>query len=241
MRQSLLRLAFSKSPNGYPPVPSEFTPADLRELLSVADTPPENIQPGQHWVSICKSHDIYFADRMKLMKGFRHSQPPYKLFITISQQHCMQRRSMRYFDKFEHPFAKSMLKYYIDKKEEPLWMYCSALGGTAYPNKKASKKMAHALRDALAEAGYDRVGRPVLVEGQRSSKDELYGSLSVTSSDPVAVCNAAFTDLMKQAKIIVSSAQHILQRDKYGRQTGNFAPYGGQPAQQRGNNYNKWR
>ncbi|TGJ88438.1 hypothetical protein E0Z10_g382 [Xylaria hypoxylon] len=88
---------------------------------------------------------------------------------------------MRYFDKVEHPFTRALLDIYIEKKKEPLWWSGFAYGASPFPNKTASRRIAHALRDALAAAGYDRFGRRVLVDGESSAIADLYGTLRVSA------------------------------------------------------------
>ncbi|KAI1824350.1 hypothetical protein F4861DRAFT_267158 [Xylaria intraflava] len=240
MKRFTSRLAPLASSSAHKSVPSQIVPADLQRLLaSLSDAPPENIQPGEHVISVCKKHNIFFSQHLKPLRGLKQKQPPFDVLVNVSQNHCVQRRSMRYFDKLEHPFATSLLDVYIEKKKEPLWMYCSATGESAYPNKIASKKIAHAMRDALADAGYDRFGRRVLVGGETSAVAELYGSIDLMSLNPLAVCNAPFTDVLRFAKKILSSIQPTLQRDRHGRPLGQGTIPGAQQAQR--HEHSSWR
>jgi hypothetical protein len=151
------------------------------------------------------------------MKGFRLAKNRYKLSVSVSQRHCFEQKSMKYFDTLEHPFAKSLLDIYVEKTKEPLWISCYAYGASPFPNKKASKRVAHALRDALAAAGYDRCGRRVLVNGESSVIADLYGTLRVIVSDPQAACNAKFVDVLENARSIISSVEKRLRRDNNGQ------------------------
>jgi hypothetical protein len=151
------------------------------------------------------------------MKHVLKGNNPFKLAISLSQSHCFDMKSMRYFDKVEHPFAKSLLDIYIEQTKEPLWLQCAAYGASPVPVKTATRRMRHAMRDALAVAGYDRFGRRVPVDGESSVVADLYGTLRVISSDPLAICNNKFADLLKSAKQIVSFAEVQIRRNKNGR------------------------
>lgn len=124
---------------------------------------------------------------------------------------------MRYFDKIEHPFARSLLDTYIEKNKEPLWIFSVTHGAGPFPTKKAAKRISHALRDALGAAGYDRFGRRVLADGNPRAMADLYGTIRITAAEPQAICNGQFADLVEQAKRIVSHAEMSLGRDKDGR------------------------
>ncbi|KAI3320799.1 hypothetical protein HD806DRAFT_505022 [Xylariaceae sp. AK1471] len=222
MRRTISRLASLGSPNAY--VQSRLPPISVSKLINPASEylhdPVTEIEPGQHVISICKRHNIGFPNQLWALKGIKLEKNPYKLNVSISQRHCFEQKSMRYFDTFEHPFAKSMLDIYIEKTKEPLWISCHAYGASPFPNKKASKKVSHALRDALAAAGYDRLGQRVLVDGESSAIADLYGTLRVIVGDPQAVCNAKFVDLLKNAKSIISGAEIQLRRDNNGQHLG---------------------
>ncbi|KAI1126168.1 hypothetical protein F5Y10DRAFT_217019 [Nemania abortiva] len=174
------------------------------------------VEPGKHVISTCREHDISFPQQARSVKVGLGANP-YRLSVAISQKHCVSVHSMQYFDKFEHPLTKTILDHYIEKKKEPLWVSCFAYGASPFPCRKAAKKVAHALRDALAAAGYDRFGRRMLVGHGPSTVLDLYGTLRVISHDPCAVCNAKFIDLLEHAKKIISCVEITLRRGKNGR------------------------
>ncbi|KAI2639343.1 hypothetical protein GGS21DRAFT_507167 [Xylaria nigripes] len=207
MKRSILRLAQLKPQNVFPAEPGQIHHADLDKVISMSSVAPQNIVPGQHITSICQKYDIHFTDSLHGMKGFRQKQPPYLITLQSSPHHCLPWKAMRYFDKFEHPFAKTMLSFYIKRKNEPLWVHCNALGGSTFPNKTATRRLAHAIRDALMAAGYDRFGQRVLVEGESTVKPGLRGSLNIICGNSQAVCSAKFSDLLVEAKRIIDSAQ----------------------------------
>ncbi|KAI8632951.1 hypothetical protein F5Y19DRAFT_334726 [Xylariaceae sp. FL1651] len=217
MKRTIFRVASQISPKTH--VHNRFPTASVRGFVSRTeeDHTPE-VEPGQHVVAACKQHGIFFPSENKFVKGLKLGGNPFKLSVRASQRHCLEVKSMKYFDKVEHPFTKSLLDIYIEKTNQPLWLSCFAYGASPFPNKTASRKLRHALRDALAAAGYDRFGRKVLTDGESSAIADLYGTLSVVSSDSKAVCNAKFVDLLEAAKSILSSAEIQLRRDKNGRQ-----------------------
>ncbi|KAJ8126110.1 hypothetical protein O1611_g7529 [Lasiodiplodia mahajangana] len=212
MRRTISRLAHLSPRNAH--VKPRPAPVNVSNSDSW-DNPTGEVQLGQHVISVCKQYDISLPQHVRRVSvGLRPN--PYQLNVAISPKHSFSVPSMQYFDKFEHPFAKTMLAHYIEKKKEPLWISCFAYGASPFPSRKASKKVAHALRDALAAAGYDRFGRRVPVDGKPNAVLDLYGTLRVTSNDPCAVCNAKFVDLLVHAKQIISYAEISLRRGKNG-------------------------
>lgn len=185
--------------------------------LTAWNDPNAVVEPAPNVIGVCKTYDIGLPQHLRSLNNPQLKGNPFRLGVTASQKHCFAQQSMRYFDTIDHPFATSLLDIYIEKKKEPLWLYCVAHGGSAFPLKKAGKKLAHAMRDALTEAGYDRYGRRVPVEGQSSVIADLYGTLRVVSTDPLAVCNAKFADILVWARRIVFCAELSLRRDKNGR------------------------
>ncbi|KAI1277266.1 hypothetical protein F5Y07DRAFT_363515 [Xylaria sp. FL0933] len=213
MRRTIFRLA----PAGHlhTKVQPQFSPVDYSKLVAW-DDPKAEVEPGQHVIAVCKQYKISFPNQLRHLKESPR-KTNYHLSVTASQQHCFAQQSMKYFDRFEHPFAKSLLDIYIEKKKEPLWLFTSAYGASAFPNKTASRRLTHALRDALKAAGYDRFGRRVLVDGESSVIADLHGTLRVLSTAPLAICNAKFADLLECAKHIIHGAEIYLRRDKNGR------------------------
>ncbi|KAI1362487.1 hypothetical protein F5Y08DRAFT_311978 [Xylaria arbuscula] len=213
MRTTLSRLAvIGRSSAG---AQAQFSPVDVKTLGALND-PQAAVRPGQHVLSVCRQYDISFPDELRFVKRLKLPPNPYKISVTISQNHCFLHQSMKYFDRFEHPFAKSLLDIYIEKKKEPLWFSALAYGGSPFASRTAARKINHALRDALAAAGYDRFGRRALVDGETSAIADLHGSLRVVSAEPVEVCKAKFADLLQCAKKILFAAELNLRRDKNG-------------------------
>ncbi|KAI0195807.1 hypothetical protein EV127DRAFT_419775 [Xylaria flabelliformis] len=216
MRRNLLRLAPSSTPNTY--VQTRFSSHAVKKQVAWNNNPAD-IQPGQHVISVCNEHNIDFPQKLRSLRVFRQKENPFKLAVFVCQRHCFAQNSMRYFDKLEHPFAKSLLDVYIEKKKEPLWITSYAHGAGVFPNKTAQRKIAHALRDALTAAGYDRFGRRVLADGEFSAIVDLYGSLRVISAHPTALCNAKFVDILECAKKIIASVEIELRRGANIRHT----------------------
>ncbi|KAI0968769.1 hypothetical protein F4678DRAFT_441357 [Xylaria arbuscula] len=216
MKRTIFRLARPGRANAG--VQTQFLSAGSKKPSSWSD-PIAEIEPGQHIIAACREHNFAFPNQLSYWKGL-FKPNPYHLSVNASRQHCFLHQSMKYFDKVEHPFAKSMLDIYIEKKREPLWLSGFSYGAAAFPNRVASRKITHALRDALMAAGYDRFGRRVPIDGESSAIVDLYGTLRVTSADPQGVCNAKFKDLLECAKKIISFAETKLGRDRGGRHIG---------------------
>ncbi|XXH05886.1 hypothetical protein Hte_012327 [Hypoxylon texense] len=178
----------------------------------------QGVQPGEHVRSVCREHDLSFPNVLRRLQGFKLKENPYKLVVVVSEKHCIQRNSMKYLDKFEHPFAKSILNMYVSQKRKPLWVAVSCL-----PEAKpvvcttARRKFRHAFHDALAAHGYDREGRRIATEGGSSSViADLCGTVQLTCGDPKVTCQAKFADLLESTMVIVSSLELALGRDKNG-------------------------
>ncbi|KAI0444528.1 hypothetical protein F4803DRAFT_251724 [Xylaria telfairii] len=221
MRRTLLRLASFGPPNTH--VQTRFSPQAVNKPAPWND-PTAVIKPGQLVISACRQHDIAFPWELQPLRPFRSHQNTYKLALAVCQRHCFEQQSMRYFDRLEHPFTKSLLDIYIEKKEKPLWISCHAHGSAAFVSRKARKKILHAVRDALVAAGYDRFGRRVIADGESSAILDLYGTLRVIANDAVVVCEAKFADLLKDAKKIVASAEIVLRRNQDGHHVERLQP-----------------
>ncbi|KAI0535982.1 hypothetical protein GGR58DRAFT_416842 [Xylaria digitata] len=212
MKRTIPRLAFSTLSK--PRVQTQSSPIHVTK--PGWSDPTAEIEPGKHVISICKQHGIFFPQQLRPLRGVFSRKNPYNIGVSHSQRHCVLHQSMKYFDKVTHPFATSLLDIYIEKKKEPLWLSGFAHGAAPFPNRTASRRIAHALRDALAAAGYDRFGRRVPVDGEPSVIADLYGTLRVISNNPLAVCNAPFADLVECAKQIIHHAEIRLRRDQNG-------------------------
>ncbi|OTA56901.1 hypothetical protein K449DRAFT_156651 [Hypoxylon sp. EC38] len=185
---------------------------EYNEHVSVGE-----IQPGQHVHSVCREHYIFFPNSLRPLKEVKLKVNPCSLTIVASQRHCIDMNSMKYLDKFEHPFAKSVLKMYVEKKKEPLWYTVSShTVALPFPCKEGARRVRHAFRDALAAYGYDREGRRVATDNSSTIAD-LYGTVRISTANPKAACNIKFADLLSQAKQIVSGVELALARDKNGR------------------------
>ncbi|KAI1097227.1 hypothetical protein F4804DRAFT_328205 [Jackrogersella minutella] len=188
----------------------------------------EEIEPGQHVIKICKEHRIWLPGYGVLkplrMKDLRLSDNMCRLGILISERHCIDPTSMKYLDRFEHPFAKSILDRYIAKNHEPLWYKVLSFPVAApFPCRIADRRIRHAFRDALAAYGYDREGRKIKTDDDdHSIIADMFGTIKISCKDPKAACNAKFPDLLAQAKKIVAGIERMLARDKRGRHIGNF-------------------
>ncbi|RWA06451.1 hypothetical protein EKO27_g8663 [Xylaria grammica] len=213
MRRTIQRLARPSPP--YPRVQPRSPPVHVNK--PAWEDPTVDVEPSQNVTSMYRQHGIIFPYQLRPLKGIFSGNNPYHLGVSYSQEHCVLHQSMKFFDRIEHPFMRPLLDIYVEKNKEPLWFSGFAHGEGAFPNKTASKKITHALREALAEAGYDRFGRKVLVDGESSAVADLYGTLRVTTNKPLVVCNANFTELLECAKAIVARAEKELQRDKNGR------------------------
>lgn len=177
----------------------------------------QDIKPGEHVRSVCRKHDISFPNDARKLKGFKLKRNPCKWSVAVSEKHCIQRNSMKYLDKYEHPFAKSVLNMYVSRKQEPLWLSVSSLPvASPFPCSTARKKLKHAFYDALAAHGYDREGRRIATEGNSSIIADLCGTVQLTCGDPKVACRMKFADLLESAMAIVSAVELALGRDKDG-------------------------
>ncbi|KAI1212705.1 uncharacterized protein F4807DRAFT_346594 [Annulohypoxylon truncatum] len=142
---------------------------------------------------------------------------PCKLSIQYAQCHVFDEASTKYLDKYEHPFAKSVLNMYIKKKETPLWHKVFARPeAKPFPCRVATKRIRHAFLDALAYHGYDRDGRKITKDNS-SVIAALHGTVKLVCGDPKAACNIKFADLLEQAKLVVAGIEPMLARDKNGQ------------------------
>ncbi|KAL7621307.1 hypothetical protein AAE478_008627 [Parahypoxylon ruwenzoriense] len=175
----------------------------------------EDIQPGEHVYSVCRKHNIAFPTNLRGTKGWKLGTNPCKLNILVSERHCFSATSMKYLDKFIHPFASSILHMYIAKTSQPLWYSTySQPVALPFPCRRAARKVKHAFRDALAAHGYDREGRKLASDEGRIR--ELYGTVRIACGDPKATCNIKFAELLEQMNSIVDVIERVLGRDKFG-------------------------
>ncbi|KAI0379129.1 hypothetical protein F5Y04DRAFT_260506 [Hypomontagnella monticulosa] len=165
--------------------------------------------------SICREHQIFMSNGLHTLKGVKIRPNPCSLAFLVSERHCVSKPYMKYFDGVEHPFAKSMVNIYIAQKKQPLWLTTYSAGAAAFPCRVATRRIRHALRDALAAHGYDRYGTRITADSSSVIAD-LYGSVSVYCRNPEAACNIKFADLLEQVKQIVSAIEPLLGRDEKG-------------------------
>ncbi|KAI1339307.1 hypothetical protein F5Y15DRAFT_383918 [Xylariaceae sp. FL0016] len=209
-----------------------------------------DFEPGQHIVSFCRTHEVYFPgqyshgtpkfhgsdgmDKHKHggLKSIRVFTGPgrsnkFKLQVAYSKVHCFSQKSFKYLDRHEHPFTKTLLDIYEERTKKPLWYSCSTgpvvmSGACHYVTSRADKRIEHALRDALLEAGYDRDGRAVAKDEKDSGLNtDLYGTLTVSTREAKAVCKAKFVDLLEVARwIILETQTEQMQRAKGDKRGG---------------------
>ncbi|KAI1407767.1 hypothetical protein F5Y13DRAFT_122309 [Hypoxylon sp. FL1857] len=176
-----------------------------------------NIQPGEHVHSVCRKHDISFPTVLRALKGVKLKSNPCKLAVVVSERHCFENSSMKYLDIHEHPFAKSVLKMYIERTKKPLWYsFRSFPVALPFPCKEAARRIRHAFCDALTAFGYDREGRRITTDPSSIIAD-LYGTVRISCADPKAACNIKFAELSEQIMRIMSGIELALARDKSGR------------------------
>lgn len=186
--------------------------------------PAADVQPGDYVRNWCREHEIAFPNHMKSLKT-KLPKNPFKLSVYCSRHHCIDIKSMRYFDKYEHPLARTIFDIYIAKKTTPLWYDAfGGVGARPFVVSTAEQKLKHALRDALASRGYDRDGRRMASAADDSVVADLYGTLKLTSADPKVVCNGKFADLVKDMEFIVGVAELELRRGRDGRHLSTPAP-----------------
>ncbi|KAI2637627.1 hypothetical protein GGS26DRAFT_418811 [Hypomontagnella submonticulosa] len=170
--------------------------------------------------SVSSEHKIFLPNLLRRLKGASPRPNPCSLAIELSDEHCFSKNALKYLDKFEHPFAKSIVNIHIAQKQRPLWFTAySPPVALPFPCRVANRRLRHAFRDALAARGYDRDGRRVAADDS-SVIAELYGSLRIICGNPKAVCNIKFADLVEQVKQMVSRIEPVLARDKEGRHIG---------------------
>ncbi|KAI1181295.1 hypothetical protein F4777DRAFT_11255 [Nemania sp. FL0916] len=218
MRRTLMRLAHKRPHDHSAKIGHMRTRLPLEDRSQVVswDDPLGKVEPGKHVISVSQKYEIFFSTELRTLKLDKRYGNPYRINVATSPKHCFQENSIRYLDKVEHPYAKTILDMYIAKKKEPLWLYCFTHGASPFPVKTANRKLAHAMRDALAAAGYDRFGRRVLADGETSAATDLHGTIRITGHDPLAVCNAKFVDLLDQAKRILADVEILHVRGEDG-------------------------
>ncbi|KAI1634488.1 hypothetical protein F4809DRAFT_618305 [Biscogniauxia mediterranea] len=190
---------------------------------------PEVAEPCTKVWEACKKYRIKMWSDLRGLKGVKLPGNICKLNVSTSRSHCFDIKSMKYLDKFEHPFTQSVLDLYIAQSGKPLWYNAwaasGASGASPFPCSKAAKRMTHALRDALAAYGYDRDGRRIVTGGTADGTSEgpgnvnikeLYGTLKVGCMDAKAVLRTKFVDLVEMAKVIIRCAENELGRDYKG-------------------------
>ncbi|KAI1091973.1 hypothetical protein F5B19DRAFT_456350 [Rostrohypoxylon terebratum] len=175
---------------------------------------------GHHVRSVSEQYQIALPTshvfRHLPLNQLRMGDNSCKLNIMYAQCHVFDDQSGKYLDKYEHPFAKSVLNMYIKKKEEPLWYRVfSHPVARAFPCRVAAKRVRHAFLDALAYHGYDRYGKKI-VEDDSSHIASLCGTVKLGCGDPKAACNIKFADLLEQFKLIVAGLETFLAKDKNG-------------------------
>ncbi|KAI2617093.1 hypothetical protein GGR54DRAFT_608148 [Hypoxylon sp. NC1633] len=179
--------------------------------------PGGDVHPGAHVLSACRKHDISLPTALRRLSEVKLKKNEAGLGVMISEHHCFDMNSMKYLDKYEHPFAKSILGIYIAQKGRPLWYNAqSKPAASPFPCRVAAKRVKHAFRDALAAYGYDLEGRRASVDSSSVIR-ELYGTVKIRVADPKKACNMEFADLFKLAKEIVLGLEMTLARDKDGR------------------------
>lgn len=186
--------------------------------------PTADVQPGDYIRNWCREHEIAFPNHMRSLKA-KLPKNPFQLSAFCSRHHCIDIKSMRYFDKYEHPFARTVFDIYVAKKKTPLWY--GVFGGTGarpFVVSTAEQKLKHALRDALASHGYDRDGRRMASVGDDSVIADLFGTLKLSTAEPKMVCNSKFADLVRDMEFVVGVAEVELRRGRDGRHLSDPAP-----------------
>ncbi|KAI1140734.1 hypothetical protein F5Y05DRAFT_374690 [Hypoxylon sp. FL0543] len=198
----------------------DFRPNHARNdgaVESIDHLPGSDIQPGEHIQKFCREHNILFPSALRVLKGTRLKKNPCQLSLTGSRRHCFDAKTLKYLDKHEHPFTKSILQMYINKKSQPLWYTFRSFDvASAFPCREAVRRLKHAFRDALADYGYDLEGRRIRTGGPSVTMD-LFGTVLITCADPKAVCNIKFADLLEQVKVLMGNVEQALARDKRGK------------------------
>ncbi|KAI1392293.1 uncharacterized protein F4822DRAFT_390411 [Hypoxylon trugodes] len=174
------------------------------------------IHPGPHIDAFCKKHNILLPFSTTPLKGWKQGENICKLRVHASEYHCMDGFSMKYLDKEEHPFTKSVLNMYLNKAKEPLWFKAVSFpNASPFPCRAAAMRIKHAFYDALADRGYDKQGRKIQSDDFNVIA-YLYGTVRITCADPKAACNIKFAELVEQVKPIVSTVVQGLGRDEKG-------------------------
>ncbi|KAI5867799.1 hypothetical protein GGS23DRAFT_196592 [Durotheca rogersii] len=175
----------------------------------------EDVQPGDHVLAVSRKYNIGFPTALHWIKDWKPKSNPCQLNVMISERHCFSVTSMRYLDKFEHPFAKSVLGFYIAKTDIPLWHNAySHPVAKACVCQVAARKIQRAFRDSLAAHGYDKDGRKTTTDD--AGVRQLYGTARISCGNPKAACNIQFADLLDQINPLVDALEVALGRDKYG-------------------------
>ena len=187
-------------------------------------------------------HGIALPPAQKV--GAKLGGNPFKMSASFSRQHCVDSTSMKYFDRYEHPFSRTILDIYVEKKRTaPFWYYVWGGAGLAgiksIVSSTAKARIRHAIRDALASRGYDRDGRRLPLTAPKPGEDataadaaiaavtpapqaDLVGTLKVQTVDPKKVCNAKYVDVLADVDKIVGLAEIQLRHGGGGGGGGDY-------------------
>ncbi|KAI1466600.1 uncharacterized protein F4812DRAFT_434834 [Daldinia caldariorum] len=172
------------------------------------------IQPGTHVLDFCRKYQISFPSVLRRASGVQLTPNPLGIGVMISEKHCFNKHSLKYLDKYEQPFTKTIFDIYIAQKKQPLWYSVFSVPVTTpLPCKEGARRLRHAFRDALAARGYDRDGRKMDTDGPIV---DMHGTVSLICGNPKAACNLKFPELVKHTNKIVAGIENMLARDKYG-------------------------
>ncbi|OTB11009.1 hypothetical protein K445DRAFT_322514 [Daldinia sp. EC12] len=195
---------------------------------AVESSTEEVIQPGAHVFEFCKKYQVSFPSVLRRAQGVQLTPNPLLIGIMVSERHCFTKNVMKYLDKYEQAFTKTIFDIYIAKKQKPLWYSVFSVPiTTPLPCREGARRLRHAFRDSLAARGYDRDGRKTTAD---DSIMDLHGTVHLVCGDPKVACNVKFAELVKHTDKIVAGIERILARGKDGRFINAAQKNKGQPA-----------
>jgi hypothetical protein len=155
------------------------------------------------------------------------------LRFKFAPRHIISWIHLRFLSRHLHPLTGYRLKRYQDKTQsDSLWsyFYASTAEAKVIVQRKAQRLLRVTLRQVLAEHGFDKRGKPFRAgaDGQSSQQSPglqpLYGTVSLTTTDPKKLCQVNKDLLLGVVRRFVS--EHVLNSSHHplGKRTESEAP-----------------
>lgn len=194
------------------------------------------------------------------LKRVRLSTPIRNFGINIGPRHCLRQMDLDWFGEIAHPKGLLIAERCYDlARTKPLWASTLVMGATPVVRGKAKARVNMALRQALANMGYDAEGRKVDVtkphyparvgdgaDAWRKKIVKVQGSLHMHAHDALDILNRPFDQLRRAFEQVVRNMEEEMGRTADGQKANMMSS--GKPRQHfdsakdkpRGNN-NNWK